>query len=287
MCEPPTAHELAASNEAMPEGHTIHRLARDLARTFAAKSVRISSPQGRFPEAASLDGTILTGAFAVGKHLFLDFDRARVHVHLGLFGRFKKSRPGAPPRPSVRLRIAADDVAWDLSGPTACALVDDLAYARLRERLGSDPLSGRTRSADVWKRIHRSRRAIGALLLDQSVIAGLGNVYRAEILFLVGLHPSTPGKDVPKSTFEAIWSLSKDLLARGVSANRIVTVPLDERRHAPRSRREQLYVYKRRTCRRCGSGILRSTVAQRTMYHCPVCQPGRHGRHDGAPSTDS
>jgi endonuclease VIII len=262
----------------MPEGHTIHRLAKDLTSTFVGASVRVRAPQGRFQDASVLDGRRLTEAFAVGKHLFLDFDGPRVHVHLGLFGRFKRQRDGSLPRSSVRMRMESSAATWDLTGPTACSIVDDAAYATLRARLGADPLSGGVRSATAWKRVHGSKRAIGALLLDQSIVAGIGNVYRAELLFLVGLLPSVPGADVPKATFEKLWTLSKDLLERGVKANRIVTVPLDERRHAPRSRREQLYVYKRRECLRCGSRIVRSQLAQRTMYHCPGCQTSPSGR---------
>ncbi|WP_298759133.1 DNA-formamidopyrimidine glycosylase family protein, partial [uncultured Nocardioides sp.] len=72
----------------MPEGHTLHRLAGELSTTFAGRAVRVTSPQGRFSEAAALlDGSVVTGAEAWGKHLFVAFDDDRfVHVHLGLYG---------------------------------------------------------------------------------------------------------------------------------------------------------------------------------------------------------
>lgn len=257
----------------MPEGHTIHRLARDLGRAFAGERLVVSSPQGRFIDAARLDGSVFKSAHAIGKHLFLDLEGRRVHVHLGLFGKFRRARHGGPPRASVRLRLASATTTWDLIGPTACELMTDDAYAALTLRLGADPLSPEQRPAATWKRIHASRRAIGALLLDQSICAGIGNVYRAELLFLVGLHPETRGCDVPKPTFDRLWRLAKELLQRGVAANRIITVPLAERRDAPRSRREQLYVYRRPSCRRCQSRIARTTSAARTLYFCPTCQP--------------
>lgn len=257
----------------MPEGHTIHRLARDLGRDLGGQRVAVSSPQGRFDAAAALDGRVLTTAHAIGKHLFLDFEGARVHVHLGLFGKFRRQPHGAPPRPSVRLRLASATRTWDLVGPTACARIDDAEYAALEARLGGDPLASGPRPAATWARVHASRRAIGALLLDQSIFAGIGNVYRAELLFLVGVHPDTPGRAIDKATFERLWRLAKELLQKGVRANRIVTVPLDERRHAPRSRREQLYVYRRKLCRRCGDRIAKTTSAARTLYFCPTCQP--------------
>lgn len=258
----------------MPEGHTLHRLARDLSRDLVGRRVAASSPQGRFPEASQLDGRVLVRAFAIGKHLFVEMEGAsRLHVHLGLFGKMKRRRHGEPPRDSVRLRLVTESATWDLTGPTACELVDEAAYARLRARLGDDPLSGSPRSSSAWARVHASRRSIGALLLDQSVIAGIGNVYRAELLFLVGVHPSTPGHSVSKRSFDRLWRLARKLLRRGVEAGRIVTVPLAERRAAPRSRREQLYVYGRAQCRRCGSPIEQATIAARRSYACPTCQP--------------
>ena len=256
----------------MPEGHTIHRLALDLERDLGGQKLAVSSPQGRFTAASRLDGGVLRRAHAVGKHLFLDLGDARVHVHLGLFGKFRRRRPGEPPGPNVRLRLVGGERIWDLTGPTACELMDDDAYGALRSRLGGDPLAEGPRPAATWTRVRASRRAIGALLLDQSIFAGIGNVYRAELLFLVGVHPDTPGRDVSKAQFEDLWRRAKELLRAGVRANRIVTVPLAERRDAPRSRREQLYVYRRTACRRCGSRIARAPSAARTIYFCPTCQ---------------
>lgn len=258
----------------MPEGHTIHRLAIDLARDFEGKTVRASSPQGRFVDAELVDGQPLERAHAVGKHLFLDFPGGRVHIHLGLFGKLRRRTQIEAPRETVRLRLSNDEVVWDLTGPTACHLVSDDEFETLVGRLGADPLAEAKRSPRTWARVHASRRAIGALLLDQSIFAGIGNVYRAELLFLVGLHPATPGTAVPKATFERLWSLSKELLRRGVKANRIVTVA-----NAGRARRgERLYVYKQANCRVCGSDIEHATLASRTIYFCPMCQ--RDERHD-------
>jgi endonuclease VIII len=265
----------------MPEGHTIHRLALDITRAFAGRKLKVTSPQGRFLSAELLDGQLLARAHAIGKHLFLDFETSTkgaaainhcVHIHLGLFGKFKKVPKERPPSDTVRLRLQDEDACWQLTGPTACALVDDEALAALRERLGADPLSDAPRSPRTWAKVHASKRSIGALLLDQSVFAGIGNVYRAEILFLLGVHPETPGNAIPKPVFEKLWRLSRTLLLRGVKANRIVTV-VGANRTTPR--RETLYVYKQRYCRVCRVPVLKSTNATRTMYHCQHCQPLR------------
>lgn len=256
----------------MPEGHTIHRLARDLGRDFAGSVVGASSPQGRF-DAARLDGRVLARAEAIGKHLLLHFrGGVVVHVHLGLFGRFRKRRPPAPPaRETTRLRLEGDRCTWDLSGPTRCELVTPAALRRLRARIGADPLAPDSDPALAIERMRRSRRAIGALLLDQQLFAGIGNVYRAEILFLVGIHPMIPGRDLGEAQLRAIWTNARALLAKGVEARRIVTVPHPEMTRVPRA--EALFVYRRRACRVCKSAIDRSVVGGRAVYACERCQP--------------
>lgn len=201
----------------MPEGHTLHRLALDHRKLFVGKPVSASSPQGRFEEGASLiDGHRVLAVEAYGKHLFYEFDRDLiVHVHLGLFGRFRKRRdPEAAPRGAVRLRLATKKACVDLSGPTACAIVTAQDQAELLSRLGPDLLRDDSDPQLAWHRIHRSRRSIGALLLDQSVLSGVGNVYRAEGLFVTGLHPETPGNALTHEEFSTLWETLAAMLRR-------------------------------------------------------------------------
>jgi endonuclease VIII len=255
----------------MPEGHTIHRLAIDLGRDFSGTTLAVSSPQGRFDAHALFNGRTLERAHAIGKHLLLEFDCGRIHIHLGLFGKFKRHPATVPePRPSVRLRLRGELRCWDLTGPTMCAQLDDAAFAALQNRIGADPLSSAARPARTWTRVHGSKRSIGALLLDQSVFSGIGNVYRAELLFLLRVHPELPGNELPKPAFEKLWKLSRELLQRGVKANRIVTVAGATR--ATR-KKDALYVYKQKCCRVCTTPILKSVNATRMMFHCPTCQP--------------
>ena len=97
----------------MPEGHTIHRLARDHRTWWQGEPLALTSPQGRFADGARmLDQCVLEGVDAVGKHLLYRFGDTTLHVHLGLFGRFRSYR--VPPRPggSVRLRMAGADPQW-------------------------------------------------------------------------------------------------------------------------------------------------------------------------------
>jgi endonuclease VIII len=237
-----------------------------------------TSPQGRFADgAAVLDGCLLTEIDAYGKHLLYRFDDGPLlHVHLGLFGRFTTHRGDAPPpRGAIRLRLEAAGCAVDLRGPTTCALIDPDDEARLIARLGPDPLRPDADPDRAYARIARSDRAIGALLLDQSVIAGVGNVYRAEALFVLGIHPARPGRDITRDEFEAIWSTVSEMLRDGVRAGRIVTVRPEDAGGVPRSRLrrgDRTYVYRQAACRRCGSDVRSWDMAGRRAWACPACQ---------------
>src|SRR5699024_3214626 len=110
----------------MPEGHTLHRLARLHQERFAGNRVRVSSPQGRFAASASvLDGSVRDRAEAHGKHLFHFYGPERaVHVHLGLYGAFTEADlPTTEPRGQVRMRVVGPTHWTDLRGPTACELL--------------------------------------------------------------------------------------------------------------------------------------------------------------------
>ena len=186
----------------MPEGHTVHRAARDHERDLRDSAVAVTSPQGRFDVRALVDArglARLDRVEAYGKHLLYCFDGARiVHVHLGLFGRFHRRRsPAPPPRASTRMRLAGERITVDLVGPTACELVSAEQARRLVSRLGPDPLRLDADPEPFFAYVARSRSPIGVALLDQSVLCGVGNVYRAEVLHLLGIHPETPCAAVP------------------------------------------------------------------------------------------
>ncbi|MGH3337093.1 MAG: Fpg/Nei family DNA glycosylase, partial [Nocardioides sp.] len=210
----------------MPEGHTLLRLADQLTAAFGGQVVRVSSPQERFADAAHVDDTRMFGAASAGKHLFLEFEGDLfVHVHLGLIGKFDVHEGTAPaPVGQVRLRITTPTAYADLRGATQCDLVSRERRDAIVGTLGPDPLRPDSDPMLAWRRISRSHRPIGDLLMDQAVLAGVGNVYRAEILFRHRMHPLRPGRTLRVSQFRSLWADLVALMATGVQTGRIDTV---------------------------------------------------------------
>jgi len=271
----------------MPEGHTLHRLAGILNTAFAGELVRVSSPQGRFADAAHVDGTRMLGATSAGKHLFVEFAGARfVHVHLGLYGKFDvHDAPVVPPVGQVRLRLvsldARDPAYADLRGATQCDLISRERRDAIVATLGPDPLRPDADPMLAWHRISRSHRPIGDLLMNQAVLAGVGNVYRAEILFRHRMHPLRPGRTLRVSQFRSMWEDLVDLMATGVETGRIDTVRPE---HTPEAMGRparvddhggEVYVYRRagQACHVCGSRVRTDLLQGRNLFWCPRCQP--------------
>jgi endonuclease-8 len=263
----------------MPEGHTIHRLAKDLAGTLGDGPVHASSPQGRFTEGAALiNAQPLTRSDAWGKYLFIEFGGGTiVHIHLGLIGKLRPVDPDATPGESVRLRLesASGDAAWQLTGPTRCEIVTPQQVEEICAPLGADPLRKRPDVGHVIRAFARKPTPVGSLLLDQTVIAGIGNVYRAELLFIQGIHPLRPANQLTTEEVEALWAQTVFQLKRGVKLNRIVTTdPKDFGVSLAKVEPEdRLYVYHRSHCRRCGTELRTLKLSGRPIQFCPTCQP--------------
>ena len=272
----------------MPEGHTLLRLAHDLTAAFGGRPVRVSSPQGRFAaDAALVDGSLCLGAESAGKHLFVELAGERfLHVHLGLIGKFDvvaKPPGSASPLPvgQVRLRLENGTAYADLRGATQCDLVGPERRQQVLDRLGEDPLRADADPRRAGERISRSARPIGDLRMDQSVVAGGGNVYRAEILFRHRIHPLRPGKTLRRRQFEALWQDLVELMEYGVRTGRIDTV---REEHTPEAmgrpaRKDdhggEVYVYRRhgQDCLVCGGRVRTDTLAGRNLFWCARCQP--------------
>ncbi|MDV3127705.1 Fpg/Nei family DNA glycosylase [Mycobacterium sp. 21AC1] len=263
----------------MPEGHTLHRLARLHQRRFGRAPVTVSSPQGRFTDgAAAVNGHTFKRASAWGKHLFHHYDGGRVvHIHLGLYGAFTEAPvPLGLPVGQVRMRILGTEYGTDLRGPTVCELIAEPEIAEVLARLGPDPLRRDADPGLAWARISKSRRAIGALLMDQMVIAGVGNVYRSELLFRHRIDPYRAGTHLQQSDFSAMWADLVELMKVGVRRGKIVVVRPEHDHGAPSygPGRPRTYVYRRAgdPCRVCGTTVRTKQLEARNLFWCPSCQ---------------
>ncbi|MFG2822726.1 Fpg/Nei family DNA glycosylase [Kitasatospora sp. NPDC048365] len=266
----------------MPEGHIIHRLAGQNHAAFGDRPVRVTSPQGRFAEGAALiDGRVLDAAEAHGKHLFLGFGDAWLHIHLGLYGGFTFGTGPAPePVGLIRLRLESEDGYADLRGPNTCELLTPGEKAAVQRRLGPDPLRADADPDTAWRRVSSSSTTVAALLMDQKVLAGVGNVYRAEVLFRHGIRPHRPGRRLRRAEWDAIWADLVALMHEGVAAGRIDTVRPE---HTPEAMGRpprvddhggEVYVYRRtgQPCLVCETPVSTEEHASRNLFWCASCQ---------------
>lgn len=186
-----------------------------------------------------------------------------------------------PPEPigQVRVRLLTDTVCADLRGPTACEVLDPVQVEQTVAKLGPDPLldPGPDAEERFTSVVRRKPTPIGLLLMDQNVVAGIGNVYRAELLFRARLNPHTPGRQVPEELVRELWRDWARLLRIGVETGQMMTMDdLDPEayRAAMASRDDRHWVYKREglPCRVCGTNIVLEEMGARKLYWCPSCQ---------------
>jgi len=313
----------------MPEGHSVHRIARQFERHFVdAGPVAVSSPQGRFAgDAKLIDGHAMTSAMAVGKQMFLEFDHDLwLRVHLGMYGAWdfagdiavdplspaerggrvvgaNEDSPwsiGAPRRTRLRMseseKVQADSTEWppppigqvrvrlltpravaDLRGPTACEVQTPDEVDATIAKLGPDPLVDPDGEERFVANVKRRAVPIGLLLMDQEVVAGIGNVYRAELLFRARLDPYRLGRDLPEELVRDLWRDWVHLLTVGVETGQMLTIDGlsgDALDAAKASRDDRHWVYHRtgEPCRLCGSPIAMAEMAGRNLYWCPKDQ---------------
>ncbi|MFF2842726.1 Fpg/Nei family DNA glycosylase [Paenarthrobacter sp. NPDC057981] len=294
----------------MPEGHSIHRLARQFQDVFGGQRLEVSSPQGRFVAGAQLlTGQTMVEALAHGKQFFLRFDHGLfLHVHLGLYGawsfggdstftgsssigaprRIGERESGAgqvggqyvgppPPVGAVRVRLVSEHGWADLRGATTCAAITAAEAEAVLDRLGPDPLHNRPGDREEFiGRLRRRKTAVALLMMDQSVLAGVGNIYRAEVLFRQAVDPWTPGNGIDIETAGRLWDDTVRTMADGVRDGRIVTTPpsLWSGDGSQPHDADAHFVYKREgmPCRACGTLVGVTEIGARKLYWCPGCQ---------------
>jgi endonuclease VIII len=270
----------------VPEGDTIFRAARTLHGALAGQVVVSFTTVLAQLAGRTIEGRTILGVRSAGKHLLVEFSGDLVlRTHMRMHGSWHLYRRGARwQRPRRDMRIIITTAAVEAVGfriPVA-----EFLTAATRRRspalatLGPDLLADEFDDAGALARMKQAGdMAIGDLLLDQRVMAGIGNVYKSEILFACRVPPFTPARDVGDETLAAVIATARRLLRSTVSGS---LAPMTTytgfrrttRREAPG---ERLWVYGRagKPCRRCGTPIRmrRQGVHARSTYWCPVCQP--------------
>ena len=185
----------------MPEGNEVHRWAELHTATFVGKTICVESPNGRFTGAALLTGRKLKAVTAHGKHLAYDFGRDRkLHIHLGRFGDFTEGKMPFPEVKGIlRMRWSTKTDWLELRGATDVSAFTDEQWQAVEARLGADPLLPDADPSPGIAYIRKANTPIAALLMDQTVFSGIGNIYRAELLYRARQNPLL-AKDAPKNS---------------------------------------------------------------------------------------
>jgi endonuclease-8/formamidopyrimidine-DNA glycosylase len=197
----------------------------------------------------------------------------------GLTGETSPAAYAGPPAPvgAVRVRLVSDHGWADLRGATTCAAITDAEAAAVLARLGPDPLHNTCGSRDDFiRRILAKRTPVATLLMDQKVIAGVGNVYRAEVLFRGRIDPLLPGRALSEDAAGLLWDDTAAVMADGVRDGRIITTTAGfwTRSDQLPPGEEAHFVYRRhgQPCRVCGTTVALAEHAARKLYWCPSCQ---------------
>lgn len=175
------------------------------------------------------------------------------------------------PRGEVRVRMVSDTYVVDINGPNTCEILNPAEIAALTKRIGPDVLRKDADPDLAFNRIAKSKVAIGQLLMDQSVIGGIGNIYRTEILWRQNLHPLTTVKQISRTMFDQLWADSVHLLEIGVKNNAIITV--DRVKKSRSKYGERVNIFDKPTCLTCNRKITKIQIATRRIFACEACQP--------------
>ena len=275
--------------ETIPEGDTIHRAAQVLQRALAGQEVvrfeTALAQLARVNDDAPLRGRTIEAVEAVGKHLLIRFSGDLVlRTHMRMNGSWHLYRAGERwRRPRAGMRVAlhtAAHVAVAFDVPVAELLAASaLPRHRALSRLGPDLLAPVFDATEAARRLRSSpERALDEALLDQRVLAGVGNVFKSEILFEAGLHPERIVASLSDAELAALLGTAERLLRANGSIAGSRFLPGGQRRTTGRLDPAQaLWVYGRagEPCRRCGEPVVltRRGEAARLTYLCPRCQP--------------
>ena len=271
----------------MPEGDTLARIAVALRPYLAGRVVTAARARLPGPQVSRIVGQKIDAVDAAGKNLLIKFDGGlELRTHLGLHGSWHRYRPGETwRRPPSRAALV-------LEVPGAIAVCFDAPVVELFERraevvhptismLGPDLAAATFDAAEAVKRLRdpsRAQTAIGEAILDQRAMAGVGNVFKSEVLFIEKVDPFAPVSQLDDDALERVVAKSRELLQANANpeaaAGRTTTVDLKTGKRLAPSR---LWVYDRagRPCHNCGTLIQAANQGAelpRTTYWCPSCQ---------------
>ena len=275
----------------MPEGDTIFRAARTLHRVLAGKEVTrfesVYPALTRIADDHPIVGRTIESVSARGKHLLIAFSGGlTLRTHMRMNGSWHIYPAGARwQRPARDMRVLVgtrDAVAVAFNVPIAELLTArDLARHKEVQALGPDLLAKDTPfdRTEVIRRLRgRGREALADALLNQRVVAGIGNVFKSEILFLAGIDPFTPVSAPGDAALDRLVDIARAQLAANVmSRSQTLSPAVGRRTTRSLDPRERLWVYGRsgKPCRRCGTAIRskKTGLHARITYWCPACQP--------------
>lgn len=229
---------------------------------------------------AELPGRVVRAIERRGKYLVMRLDRGALVVHRRMTGNLILRPPEGPPAPHTHLVISFDDgQELHFVDPRKFGRVyyfrsgDDLA-AFLAARLGPEPLGDLT-PEQLAERLQRRGGRLKPLLLDQAFLAGLGNLYTDEALWLAGLHPLRVARSLTRAEAERLHAAMVEVLEAAIRRRGTSLSDYRDAEGVPGENQHHLRVYGRhgQPCARCGANIQRQVVVQRGTWTCPVCQP--------------
>jgi formamidopyrimidine-DNA glycosylase len=263
----------------MAEGHAVVRWARALRPLVHEPLVAVDAPRRWQERARGLVGACIEDIETRGKHLLIHVSTgATIHCHAMQYGSWQVGVPGMPLRKAeryvrLRLRTPTHEAVF-FHGPVMEILTaDELAAHAALGALGPDLMSDGFDRGEAWRRVQADgARAVGDVVLDQRVVAGIGNIYKSEGLFLAHIDPRRAVDTVERVELERLWDVLIPLMHEGARhPGAITTLP-----SALRTDGRRTWVYRRRghPCFRCGAPVemVRQGELRRATYYCPECQ---------------
>lgn len=261
----------------MPEGDTVHRSARVLRRELVGRQLTRLYLRDR-GDVDELAGVTVDRVEALGKHLLIHLGDWVLRIHLGMKGGWTRRHVKERLPATTRAVLVVDQTAYVCAGAYTAELMRASAvrtHPRL-SRLGPDLLAD---PPDIDEAVRRAMlpahadREVGDVVMDQRIAAGIGNVYKSEVLFETRVHPRTRMRDLPAAKVREVYTRAAELMRLNLLTRRRTSVPL-RRRGTPSSTRFWVYMRNGKPCLDCGAAIERFMQGDmhRSTYFCPVCQ---------------